>query len=106
MVDSGMTRRAMIGGSLSVVAATGMPFPALAQPAVRTVAVTRYGKVRGRREDGIVKFLGVPCCPTGSASSVRPGSAPSSSGGRSRRRHPPRRRSTRSPARSSGPAWS
>jgi para-nitrobenzyl esterase len=59
-VGSRMTRRAMIGGSLSVVAGMGMPFPALAQPAARTVAATRYGKVRGRREDGIVKFLGVP----------------------------------------------
>ncbi len=61
MVSSGMTRRAMISGSLSAVAAMGMPFPALAQGAGRTdEAATRYGRVRGKREDGIVKFLGVP----------------------------------------------
>jgi len=56
-----MTRRAMISGSLSAVAAMGMPFPALAQGAGRTdEAATRYGRVREKREDGIVKFLGVP----------------------------------------------
>ena len=61
MVGSGMTRRAMIGGSLSVVAGMAMPLPVLAQGTRRTAeAATRYGKVRGKREDGIVKFLGVP----------------------------------------------
>jgi para-nitrobenzyl esterase len=49
----------MLGGSLSVAAA-----PLLAAPAYGSArtdeAATRYGKVRGRREDGIVKFLGVP----------------------------------------------
>ena len=35
--------------------------PALARGASGTIeAATRYGKVRGKREDGIVKFLGVP----------------------------------------------
>lgn len=61
MVGSRMTRRTMISGSLSVVAGTSMPFPTLALGVERTdEARTRYGKVRGRREDGIVKFLGVP----------------------------------------------
>jgi len=61
MVSSGMTRRAMIGRSLSAVAVMSMPFPALARGAGSTdEAATRYGKVRGKREDGIVKFLGVP----------------------------------------------
>jgi para-nitrobenzyl esterase len=61
MVDSGMTRRAMIGGSLAVIAGMSVPSPALALGAARTAeAATRYGKVRGKRDDGIVKFLGVP----------------------------------------------
>jgi para-nitrobenzyl esterase len=58
-----MNRRMMIGGSLSVAAGAGVPllFPALARGAGRTdEAATRYGRVRGKREDGIVKFLGVP----------------------------------------------
>ncbi|MFI7151866.1 carboxylesterase/lipase family protein [Nonomuraea sp. NPDC050022] len=52
----------MIGTSLSVVAAVmGEGSPALARGTGRTdEAATRYGRVRGRREDGIVKFLGVP----------------------------------------------
>ncbi|WP_260478759.1 carboxylesterase family protein [Kibdelosporangium aridum] len=58
MVDSGLTRRALIGGSLSVVVGMSMPSPALARGADE--AATRYGRVRGKREDGIVKFLGVP----------------------------------------------
>ncbi|MFC8435989.1 carboxylesterase/lipase family protein, partial [Streptomyces sp. NPDC057253] len=38
-----------------------LPATAVAQGAwTRDEAVTRYGRVRGRREDGIVKFLGVP----------------------------------------------
>jgi para-nitrobenzyl esterase len=57
----GMTRRTVIGGALSVAAAMGVPSPAQAHGATRTdEAATRYGRVRGRREDGIVKFLGVP----------------------------------------------
>jgi para-nitrobenzyl esterase len=61
MTSSRMTRRAMIGGSLSAVVAMSVPLPAQAHDARRTdEAATRYGKVRGRREDGIVKFLGVP----------------------------------------------
>jgi len=60
-MGSGMNRRVMIGRSLSAVAAMSMPFPALARGAAGTVeAATRYGKVRGKREDGIAKFLGVP----------------------------------------------
>ena len=56
-----MNRRTMIGSSLSVVAGVSIPFPATAWGAGRTdEAATRYGKVRGKREDGIVKFLGVP----------------------------------------------
>jgi para-nitrobenzyl esterase len=58
-----MDRRAMIGGALSVAAGMSVPavFPAVARGAGRTdEAATRYGRVRGRREDGIVKFLGVP----------------------------------------------
>ncbi|OXM60991.1 carboxylesterase/lipase family protein [Amycolatopsis vastitatis] len=61
MSGSRMTRRAMIGGSLSVIAGMSMSSPALALGTARTdEAATRYGKVRGKREDGIVKFLGVP----------------------------------------------
>jgi para-nitrobenzyl esterase len=60
-MGSGMNRRMMIGRSLSAVAALSMPSPALARRASGAIeAATRYGKVRGRREDGIVKFLGVP----------------------------------------------
>jgi para-nitrobenzyl esterase len=56
-----MTRRTLIGGSLSVAAAMAVPVPAHAHGAgSRDEAATRYGRVRGRREDGIVKFLGVP----------------------------------------------
>ncbi|GLI01019.1 carboxylesterase/lipase family protein [Phytohabitans aurantiacus] len=58
-----MDRRAMICGALSVAAGMSVPavFPAVARGAGRTdEAATRYGRVRGRREDGIVKFLGVP----------------------------------------------
>ena len=61
MVGSGMSRRVMIGTSLSLAAGIGMPLPALARGDRRPdEAATRFGKVRGRREDGIVKFLGVP----------------------------------------------
>ncbi len=61
MPGSRITRRAMIGGALSVIAGTSMPTSALAWGAEKTdEAATRYGKVRGKREDGIVKFLGVP----------------------------------------------
>ncbi|WP_433378971.1 carboxylesterase/lipase family protein [Actinoplanes sp. CA-142083] len=49
----GLTRRTMIGGALSIAAAMPLPTPA-------DVAATRHGKVRGRRQDGIIKFLGVP----------------------------------------------
>jgi carboxylesterase type B len=56
-----MTRRTLIGGSLSVAAAMSMPLAAQAHGhAGKDEATTRYGRVRGRREDGIVKFLGVP----------------------------------------------
>jgi para-nitrobenzyl esterase len=61
MLSSRMTRRALIGGSLSVAAAMSIPLPAQARGVgTNDEAATRYGKVRGRREDGIVKFLGVP----------------------------------------------
>jgi para-nitrobenzyl esterase len=51
----------MIGSTLSVAAAVSMPVAAQAHRGTRTdEAATRYGRVRGRREDGIVKFLGVP----------------------------------------------
>jgi len=60
-MSSRMTRRTMIGGSLSAAVAMSMPLPAHAGGHGRTdEAATRYGRVRGRREDGIVKFLGVP----------------------------------------------
>jgi para-nitrobenzyl esterase len=60
-MGSGMNRRVMIGRSLSAVAALSMPSAALARGAAGTIeAPTRYGKVRGKREEGIVKFLGVP----------------------------------------------
>ncbi|GIE36095.1 carboxylic ester hydrolase [Actinoplanes italicus] len=59
-MDARMTRRTLIGGSLSVAAAMSMPAVAHADGGRRDVAATRYGQVRGRREDGIVKFLGVP----------------------------------------------
>ncbi|GAA1656051.1 carboxylesterase/lipase family protein [Actinoplanes couchii] len=60
------TRRAVIGGTLSVAALPLLSTPAQATSSTthttgrRDEASTRYGKVRGRREDGIVKFLGVP----------------------------------------------
>jgi para-nitrobenzyl esterase len=61
MVSSGVTRRAVLGTSLSVATAMSMPLTAGAHGGRRTdEAATRYGRVRGRREDGIVKFLGVP----------------------------------------------
>ncbi|SNY53486.1 carboxylesterase/lipase family protein [Paractinoplanes atraurantiacus] len=56
-MSSGLTRRTLIGGSLSVAAVGAFPRPAQAHG---TEASTRYGRVRGRREDGILKFLGVP----------------------------------------------
>ncbi|MFF5081780.1 carboxylesterase/lipase family protein [Actinoplanes sp. NPDC000266] len=60
-MSSGMTRRTLIGGSLSAAVVAGLPLPAQAHGTGRTdEAATRYGRVRGRREDGIVKFLGVP----------------------------------------------
>jgi para-nitrobenzyl esterase len=56
-----ITRRTLIGSSLAVAAGLSAPLPAQAHGGRRTdEAATRYGKVRGRREDGIVKFLGVP----------------------------------------------
>jgi para-nitrobenzyl esterase len=56
-----MNRRELIGRSLSAAAVLGLPIPAPVRDERRTVeAATRYGKVRGKREDGIVKFLGVP----------------------------------------------
>ncbi|MFG1992462.1 carboxylesterase/lipase family protein [Actinoplanes sp. NPDC048988] len=61
MATSGMSRRTLIGGSLSAAAALSIPAPAPAHGAAgRDEAATRYGRVRGRREDGILKFLGVP----------------------------------------------
>ncbi|MEU6375152.1 carboxylesterase family protein [Streptomyces sp. NPDC046909] len=61
MPGSRMTRRTVIGGALSAVAGMSMPSQAVARGARHTdEAATRYGRVRGRCEDGIVKFLGVP----------------------------------------------
>ncbi|MEU8664435.1 carboxylesterase/lipase family protein [Actinoplanes philippinensis] len=61
MDGSSVTRRALIGGSLSAAAVLGLPSPVAAHRGrPKDEAVTRYGRVRGRREDGIVKFLGVP----------------------------------------------
>ncbi|MBB2947241.1 para-nitrobenzyl esterase [Actinoplanes lutulentus] len=60
-MDSPVTRRVLIGGSLAVAASSLAGVPAQAGHGhARDEAVTRYGRVRGRREDGIVKFLGVP----------------------------------------------
>ena len=57
----GVTRRGMIAGSLAVIAGLSTPIPALARSTgTPDEAATRYGRVRGRREDGVVKFLGVP----------------------------------------------
>ena len=59
-MSSRTTRRALIGGSLSAAAAMSLPIAAQAHGGHRTgEAATRYGTVRGRREDGIVTFLGV-----------------------------------------------
>ncbi|MEV6850077.1 carboxylesterase family protein [Actinoplanes sp. NPDC051411] len=58
-----MTRRTLIGASLSAAAAAAMSVPEPAQAhgsGAKDEAATRYGRVRGRREDGIIKFLGVP----------------------------------------------
>ncbi|MEU8238256.1 carboxylesterase family protein [Actinoplanes missouriensis] len=63
MRESEMTRRALLGGTLSAAAAISLPVPAAAHGhghGRTTEAATRYGRVRGRRQDGIVKFLGVP----------------------------------------------
>ncbi|WP_250007531.1 carboxylesterase/lipase family protein [Actinoplanes sp. M2I2] len=61
MDNSGMNRRTLLGGSLAVAAGMSLPAPAQAHGGHgRDEAATRYGRVRGRREDGIVKFLGVP----------------------------------------------
>src|SRR5690348_6460346 len=61
MVNPRITRRTMLGGSLAMAAGLGMPLPAQAHGGRPSdEAATRYGRVRGRREDGIVKFLGVP----------------------------------------------
>jgi para-nitrobenzyl esterase len=60
MESSGITRRTLIGSSLSVVAGIGLARPSQADSARNDEAATRFGRVRGRREDGIVKFLGVP----------------------------------------------
>ena len=61
MESSRIARRTLIGGSLAVAVGMSTPLPAQAHGGrIRDEAATRYGKVRGRREDGIVKFLGVP----------------------------------------------
>jgi para-nitrobenzyl esterase len=61
MVDSGITRRTLLGSSLTVAAGLSLALPAQAHGGPgNDEAPTRYGRVRGRREDGIVKFLGVP----------------------------------------------
>ena len=53
MENSGITRRTLIGSSLSVAAGFGLASPAQAHPGHRTAeAATRFGRVRGRREDG------------------------------------------------------
>ncbi|GGN97935.1 carboxylic ester hydrolase [Actinoplanes lobatus] len=60
-MDRSVTRRALIGGSLSVAASPLIAAPAHADGGRwKDEAATRYGRVRGRRQDGIVKFLGVP----------------------------------------------
>ncbi|WP_433788685.1 carboxylesterase/lipase family protein [Actinoplanes sp. CA-252034] len=56
-----MERRTLLAGSLAVAATSLAAAPAQAHRGRGTdEAATRYGRVRGRREDGIVKFLGVP----------------------------------------------
>jgi para-nitrobenzyl esterase len=61
IVDTPITRRALVSGSLAVAASSLVPAPAQAHGSRRKdEAATRYGRVRGRRQDGIVKFLGVP----------------------------------------------
>src|SRR5690349_13838490 len=59
MLESEVSRRSVLGGSLAVTA-LGLAAPPAFAVGERDVARTRYGRVRGRREDGIVKFLGVP----------------------------------------------
>jgi para-nitrobenzyl esterase len=60
-MGSRITRRTVIGGSLATAAAAGFPLTGPAHASRRSdEAATRYGRVRGRRQDGIVKFLGVP----------------------------------------------
>lgn len=60
MKGIGMTRRAMIGSSLGLLGAAGLSLPALGQASADDVAATGSGPVRGKREDGVLKFLGVP----------------------------------------------
>jgi para-nitrobenzyl esterase len=60
-VDTPITRRALVSGSLAVAGSSLVATPAQAHSSRRKdEAATRYGRVRGRRQDGIVKFLGVP----------------------------------------------
>ncbi|BEL06677.1 carboxylesterase/lipase family protein [Actinoplanes sichuanensis] len=56
-----MERRTLLTGSLAVAATALAAAPAQAHRGRgKDEAATRYGRVRGRREGGIVKFLGVP----------------------------------------------
>ncbi|BBH70180.1 carboxylic ester hydrolase [Actinoplanes sp. OR16] len=60
-MEPGVPRRTLIAGSLAVAASSLVAAPAQARPGRwKEEAATRYGRVRGRRQDGIVKFLGVP----------------------------------------------
>jgi para-nitrobenzyl esterase len=60
-MEFSMTRRKLMVGSAVLVGAAAMPRLAWAQGDGETVeTATTFGRVRGKREDGIAKFLGVP----------------------------------------------
>jgi para-nitrobenzyl esterase len=60
-MDFNITRRKLMVGGAALMGVAAMPRMALGQSEGETVeAATVYGRVRGKREDGIAKFLGIP----------------------------------------------
>jgi para-nitrobenzyl esterase len=61
MSDFRMTRRNVLYGGSALVGALALPGVTLGQAGAETTETnTTYGPIRGRLEDGIAKFLGVP----------------------------------------------
>src|SRR5690242_18587465 len=60
MPTAQMNRRQVVASGLSLLGALQLG-PAMAQTETSSVEVkTKYGSLRGKSEDGIAKFLGVP----------------------------------------------